>query len=91
PVADAAPAKPTREGGLQAPADVALEARDLKQELASANRVAIDAPGLKGSINLVGGVVDDLLLARHRETIVKDSPPVRMFSPAGTPAQHFAQ
>lgn len=91
PVADAAPAKPTREGGLQAPADVALEARDLKQELASANRVAIDAPGLKGSINLVGGVVDDLLLARHRETIAKDSPPVRLFSPAGTPAQHFAQ
>ncbi len=88
---NATPAKPTREGGLQAPADVALEALDLKQSLAAGNRVPIDAPGLKGSINLVGGVVDDLTLVRHRETIDKTSPPVRMFSPAGTPAQHYAQ
>lgn len=85
------PAKPTREGGLQAPADVALEAQDLKTSLASPQRVAIDAPGLKGSINLVGGVIDDLALARHRETIDKASAPVRLFSPAGTPAQHYAQ
>jgi YidC/Oxa1 family membrane protein insertase len=90
-VADAAPVKPTREGGLQAPADQALEAQDLKAALASPQRVAIDAPGLKGSINLVGGVIDDLTLARHRETLDKTSAPVRVFSPAGTPAQHFAQ
>jgi YidC/Oxa1 family membrane protein insertase len=70
---------------------VALEQKDLAQALGAGHRVAIDAPGLKGSINLVGGVVDDLTLARHRETIDKNSPPVRLFSPAGTPAQHFAQ
>jgi YidC/Oxa1 family membrane protein insertase len=85
------PAKPSREGGLQAPGDVALEKQDLAQALGAGNRVPIDAPGLKGSINLVGGVVDDLTLVRHRETIDKASPPVRLFSPAGTPAQHFAQ
>ena len=83
--------KPTREGGLQAPADVALEKQDLAQALAAGHRVAVDAPGLKGSINLVGGLIDDLTLARHRETIDKTSPPVRLFSPAGTPAQHYAQ
>ncbi|MCW1383082.1 membrane protein insertase YidC [Novosphingobium sp. KCTC 2891] len=88
---NAAPAKPTREGGLQSPADVALEKQDLVQALAAGNRVAVEGPGLKGSINLVGGVVDDLTLARHRESIDKDSAPVRLFSPAGTPAQHFAQ
>ena len=88
---DAAPAKPTREGGLQAPTDVALEAQDLKAALASPQRIAIDAPGLKGSINLVGGVIDDLTLVRHREALDKSSAPVRLFSPAGTPAQHFAQ
>ncbi|WP_179505991.1 MULTISPECIES: membrane protein insertase YidC [unclassified Sphingomonas] len=91
PTTDGPPAKPTREGGLQAPADVALEQKDLSQALSAGNRVSIDAPGLKGSINLVGGVVDDLTLVRHRETIDKASPPVRLFSPAGTPAQHFAQ
>ncbi|OYU34024.1 membrane protein insertase YidC [Novosphingobium sp. PASSN1] len=83
--------KPTREGGLQAPADVALEKQDLAQALAAGHRVAIDAPGLKGSINLLGGLVDDLTLARHRETLDKNGPPVRLFSPAGTPAQHYAQ
>lgn len=83
--------KPTREGGLQAPADVALEKQDLAQVLAAGHRLPVDAPGLKGSINLLGGLVDDLTLARHRETIEKNSPPVRLFSPAGTPAQHYAQ
>lgn len=83
--------KPTREGGLQAPADVALEKQDLAQALAAGHRVAIDAAGLKGSINLMGGLIDDLTLARHRETINKASAPVRLFSPAGTPAQHYAQ
>jgi YidC/Oxa1 family membrane protein insertase len=83
--------KPTREGGLQAPADVALEKQDLAQALAAGHRIPVDAPGLKGSINLLGGLVDDLTLARHREALDKNSPPVRLFSPAGTPAQHFAQ
>ncbi|WP_225205503.1 membrane protein insertase YidC [Novosphingobium huizhouense] len=88
---DAAQAKPTREGGLQSPADQALEKQDLAQALAAPTRVAIDAPGLKGSINLIGGAIDDLTLARHREALDKTSAPVRLFSPAGTPAQHFAQ
>jgi YidC/Oxa1 family membrane protein insertase len=91
PAADAAPAKPTREGGLQSPVDQVVEALDLKRALAAPTRVAIDAPGVKGSVNLVGAVVDDLTLSRHRETIDANSPPVRLFSPAGTPAQHFAQ
>ncbi|MES2301614.1 MAG: membrane protein insertase YidC [Pseudomonadota bacterium] len=83
--------KPTREGGLQNAADIALEKKDLSQELAAGHRVAIDAPGLKGSINLKGALVDDVTLARHRESVDKNSAPVRLFSPAGTPAQHFAQ
>ncbi len=88
---DAAQGKPTREGGLQSDADQRLEARDLKAALASPARVAIAAPGISGSINLVGAVVDDVTLNRHRETAERGSPPVRLFSPAGTPAQHFAQ
>ena len=83
--------KPTREGGLQAPADIALEKHELAAALAAGHRVTVDAPGLKGSINLVGGLVDDLTLARHRETLDKNSPPVRLFSPPGTPEQHYAQ
>jgi YidC/Oxa1 family membrane protein insertase len=85
------PTKPTREGGLRDASDVALEKRDLDEALAAGGRVPIEAPGISGSINLKGAVVDDLVLNRHRETVKKDSGPVRLFSPAGTPAQQFAQ
>lgn len=87
----AKPAKPTREGGLMDAADRSLEAKDLKAELAAPGRVKIAAPGLAGSINLTGAIVDDLVINRHRETVEKNSGPVRIFSPAGTPAQQFAQ
>ncbi len=92
--AGAAPAdaaKPTREGGLTAPADIAAEARDLKTALNPAARVAIAAPGLTGSINLAGGVLDDLTTNRHTAALDPKEGPQRIFSPAGTPAQHFAQ
>ena len=89
--ADPATLKPTREGGLTNVGDQALEVRQLAAVLAPASRVAIAAPGLSGSINLVGGVVDDLTLNRHRATVDKTSGPVRLFSPAGTLAEQFAQ
>ncbi len=85
------PLKPTREGGLRDNAEVALEQQDLKTALASGGRVPIDAGGVAGSINLKGAILDDLVLKRHRETVKKDSGPVRIYSPAGTPAQEFAQ
>ena len=84
-------ATPTREGGLSNAADQALEAKDLATALNPAGRVSIAAPGLSGSINLTGGVVDDLTTNRHTATIEKNSGPQRIFSPAGTPAQQFAQ
>ena len=83
--------KPTREGGLTSAADIALEARDLKTVLAAGGRVPVVAPGLSGSINLTGALVDDLTINRHTATVEKNSGPARIFSPAGTPAQHFAQ
>jgi len=83
--------KPTREGGLTSEADIALERQDLKQALASGNRLPIDAPGLAGSINLKGALVDDLVTKRHTESVKPGSGMARVFSPAGTPAQHYAQ
>jgi YidC/Oxa1 family membrane protein insertase len=88
---DPAPAKPGREGGLTSAVDAATETRDLKADLASGARVPIAAPGLSGSINLAGGVLDDLVINRHRATLAKDSGPERIFSPKDTPAVHFAQ
>jgi YidC/Oxa1 family membrane protein insertase len=64
---------------------------DLKAALASPNRVAIDTPRVTGSINLVGARIDDIELKDYRETVKKDSGPVRLFAPEGTPGQYFAE
>ncbi len=84
-------ARHTRDGGLVDPADLALEQKDLDQSLGSKDRIVIDSPEVLGSINPVGARIDDLTLKTHRQTVDKDSGPVRLFSPMGTPAQQFAQ
>ena len=81
----------TREGGLTDPADIAEEARDVATILRQPGRVAIDGERVSGSINPVGARIDDIVLKNHRQSVEQDSGPVRLFSPAGTPAQQFAQ
>ena len=58
--------------------------------LGSTPRVRIQTPSLAGSINLKGAQIDDLTLVRQRETIAKDSPPVRLLSPLGAPGAYIA-
>ncbi|MEO7240617.1 MAG: membrane protein insertase YidC [Sphingomicrobium sp.] len=60
------------------------------QALAQGPRVRIATPSLAGSINLTGARIDDLVLLRQRTTIDKNSPPVRLLSPAGAPGGYFA-
>jgi YidC/Oxa1 family membrane protein insertase len=61
------------------------------EALKGSGRVLIETPKLKGSINLVGARIDDLLLVKHRTELAKDSPPVRLFSPSGTAKAYFAR
>jgi YidC/Oxa1 family membrane protein insertase len=89
--ADGAATRHSRTGGLVDPAMREQEVADLKTALASPDRLPIDAPRVAGSINLRGGVIDDIVLKGYNETTSKDSEPVRIFSPRGTPAQQFAQ
>jgi YidC/Oxa1 family membrane protein insertase len=58
--------------------------------LAATPRVRITTPSLEGSINLKGAQIDDLLLVRQKETIAKNSPPVRLLSPLGAPGAYIA-
>lgn len=83
--------KPTRDGGLTSAADVQAEAKDLAAALNPASRVPVAAGGLSGSINLVGGLLDDLTTNRHTASLKATDGQARIFSPAGTPAQHYAQ
>ena len=87
----AAATQHSRTGGLVDPTMRAQEVADVKTALASPDRIRIDAPRVAGSINLRGGMIDDIVLKGYDETTKKDSEPVRIFSPNGTPAQQFAQ
>ena len=71
------------------PAPATIRARAIV--LGESPRVVIATPSLAGSINLKGARFDDLVLVRQREAIAKDSPPVRLLSPAGTNGTYFAQ
>jgi YidC/Oxa1 family membrane protein insertase len=54
-------------------------------------RVTINTPSLSGSINLKGAQLDDLLLVNEKQTIARNSPPVRLLSPLGTPGAYIAE
>jgi YidC/Oxa1 family membrane protein insertase len=64
--------------------------RDRRAVIAETPRVAIATPHLSGSINLKGARIDDLVLSTERETIARNSPPVRLFSPSDTADAYFA-
>ena len=59
--------------------------------LASSPRVADPDALASGSINLKGAQIDDLLLVNQKQTIAKNSPPVRLLSPLGAPGAYIAQ
>jgi YidC/Oxa1 family membrane protein insertase len=58
--------------------------------LGATPRVRIETPSLQGSLNLKGAQIDDLVMVRQKQTIAKDSPPVRLFSPLGAPGAYVA-
>ncbi|PZQ60766.1 MAG: membrane protein insertase YidC [Sphingomonas taxi] len=82
--------KPLPNPAADPTADSPAALRDRRIVLAESPRVRIDTPALKGSINLKGARIDDLVLTRYKETVAKDSPPIRLFSPAGTRDAYFA-
>ena len=88
------PAAPLASGAVAplnaAPAAAAPETRD--QALAAASRrITIDTKSLGGSINLTGGLLDDLTLKAYRETIDPNSPNITLFSPQGGPEPYWAE
>src|SRR5271156_833568 len=59
--------------------------------IAEQPRVKIDTPRLHGSINLLGGRLDNLTLANYHETVDPKSPEVALLSPAGTENPYLAE
>ncbi len=79
-------AQPQADPAADAPAAI----RDRAVVLGENPRVIIDTPRLRGSISLKGARIDDLVLITEREGIAKDSPPIRLLSPAGASDAYFA-
>src|SRR5690348_10104719 len=61
------------------------------QALARSPRVTFNTPELIGSIDLKGARVDDVQLAKQRETLNPDSPPVPVLSPVGSEHPYYAE
>ncbi len=82
--------KPLPQPQADPAADSPTAIRDRATVLAGSPRIAIETPRVRGSLNLKGGRIDDLVLVRHKETIAKNSPPIRLLSPSGTADAYFA-
>jgi YidC/Oxa1 family membrane protein insertase len=76
--------------GTDPTADTPAAIRDRRLVLADTPRVRIETPTMRGSINLRGPRIDDLVLVRYKETVAKNSAPIRLLSPAGAPEAYFA-
>jgi YidC/Oxa1 family membrane protein insertase len=61
------------------------------EALARSPRVTFDTPQLIGSIALKGGRIDDVRLAKHRETLDPNSDPVPVLSPVGSEHPYYAE
>jgi YidC/Oxa1 family membrane protein insertase len=83
--------KPVPQPSASPAADAPQAIRDRAVVLAETPRVQIRTPSLQGSINLKGARFDDLVLVTQRETIARNSPPVRLLSPAGARDSYFTQ
>ncbi|MDP2699604.1 membrane protein insertase YidC [Thalassospira sp.] len=59
--------------------------------LAGSPRISIDTPRVKGSIRLVGSLIDDIQLQDYRETEDDNSPLIHVLNPAGGNDAYFAE
>ena len=85
---------PAAQPGAVAPlgaAPAASRPETRPEALAATKRIAIDTKSLGGSIDLTGGLLDDLTLKAYRETIDPNSPNIVLFSPQGGPAPYWAE
>jgi YidC/Oxa1 family membrane protein insertase len=77
--------------GVAPPALPGLSTASRTASLQASPRVRIDTPSLVGSIALKGARVDDLVLAKYRETVDPNSPNVVLLSPSGAPEPYYAE
>lgn len=68
-----------------------LPAATREEALQRSPRLPVATPSLKGSISLKGGMLDDLVLEKYRETVDPHSQQVVLFAPPGAPNAYFSE
>ncbi len=68
-----------------------LASQSREAALDATQRIPINTPRIKGSISLTGGRVDDVSLAKYRETVDPNSPMIVLLSPDGSPHPFYAE
>jgi YidC/Oxa1 family membrane protein insertase len=86
-----APTAPGAAGAPPAGGAVAAPAESRAAALKTAPRIRIETAKLHGSINLLGGRIDDLTLADFHETIDPKSPEIELLSPIGSHNPYLAE
>lgn len=66
-------------------------AADRETAINSVKRARINTESLHGSVPLTGLRIDDLTLAKYRETTDPESDEITLFSPADAPSPYFAE
>jgi len=74
-----------------ATAEAAPVTRTRAEALPLSPRITIDTPTLAGSIAIKGGVIDDVSLKNHRETIDPKSAMIELFAPVGSINAYYAE
>lgn len=85
------PGAPPAPGGPSTGAPASEQIVSREEALARTPRVTFATPELLGSISLKGARIDDVQLAKHRETLDPNSPPVPVLSPVGVEHPYYAE
>lgn len=62
---------------------------DSKIGTANRDRIIIQSDNLKGTINLTGGIIDDLILTQYKESLDQDSKNIQLLSPNDTKNPYY--
>jgi YidC/Oxa1 family membrane protein insertase len=80
---------PTQQPTAATPTSNIPDVMPRAEALATGSRIPIETPNLKGSINLTGGAIDDLVLVNYKTTQSEEAPSVVLFSPSGSTDAYY--
>ena len=84
------PTAPGSEAGTTPGTAPTAEPKSREAMIAETPRLRIDTPSLSGSISLVGGRIDDLVLKNYRVDVEPGSDNIVLLSPPGSPNAYYA-